>query len=149
MQPLKGLHGGEGTPVDRLDLPDGDGSHDATDAVAEETDGDDAQDDGRGAEGQVVEEVLRREDGDAFRGVGGRGGGDGADGMLLQAPSAIVEEGGDPDPEGRFALAALGSPAGLEPVAAGEDGGPRFAEEVGDEDDECALDGDQGWFELE
>mgnify|MGYP000924405807 CR=1 FL=1 len=148
MEPLQGLDGGEGAPVDGVDVPDGDGPHDAADAVAEEADGDDAEDDGGGAQGQVVEEVLGGEDLDAGRGVGGRGGGDGADGVLLEGPGPRVDELDDLEPEGETAGAALGSPARFELVPAGEEGRPGVAEEVGDEDDEGPLDGDEGGFEL-
>ena len=137
MQALERFDGGEGAPVDRHDLPHGDGPQDAADAVAEEADRYNTEYDSCRVERHVVEYVLRGEDGDSGGGVKGRGGGDGAYRVLLEVPPPIVEEGNGPDPL-----------AGLEAVTAREDSGPRLAKEVGDKDDKGALDGDEGWFTL-
>lgn len=60
MQPLQGLHSRKSTPVDSLNMPDGNRSHYPTKTIAEQTDGDGAEDDGDGTEGHIVEEILRR-----------------------------------------------------------------------------------------
>lgn len=148
MQPLQRLDRWQVAPVDGVNMPHVDGPHDAGQAVAEQADGDDGQDDGGGADGEVVEEVLRGEDLDAGGCVGRRRGRDGANGVLLEAPWPVVEEARGADPEGELALPAFLAPSRLEMVAAGEDEGPEVAEEVGDEDDEGALDGDERRFVL-
>ena len=55
---------GESTPVDRVDVPDSDGTHDTGDTIAKQPDRDGTQDHGGRAQVQVIEEVLRREHGD-------------------------------------------------------------------------------------
>lgn len=62
VEALKGLDRGQRTPVYGLHMPDSNRSHDPRDAIAKKTDGDDGQDDGGGANGHIVEEVLRGKD---------------------------------------------------------------------------------------
>lgn len=62
MQPLERLDGGESTPVDGIDVPNSNWAHDTTDAVSKETDRDCTQNDGNGAQRQVVKEVLSGKD---------------------------------------------------------------------------------------
>lgn len=154
VQALQRLDRRQRAPVDGLDVPDGDGPHDAAEAVAEEADGHGAEHDGGAAQGQVVEEVLRREDLRARRRVGRARRRDGADGVLLERPGPRVddEEGADPERGLRPLPAAAASssrpPSRLVVVAAGEEVGPCLACEVGNEDDEGARDADGGGFEL-
>lgn len=148
VQALQRLDGGQGAPVDGVDVPDGDGAHEAADAVAEQADRDDRQDHRRRAERQVVEQILRREHHDAGRRVGRRRGRDGADGVLLEVPRPRVDHGRDRDPERQLALAPGRPPPRRMSVAAREQGGPCGAQEVGDEDDEGAPDGDLSRLEL-
>ena len=68
--------------------------------------------------------------------------------MLLEVPRPIVDEADDPDPGGKRALVTTLPPPSLQLVAAGQEGCPRLAHEIGDEDDESARDGDQGGFKL-
>lgn len=140
MQTLDHLDGGDVAPVDGLDVPDGDGAEDAAEAVAKERDGQRREDHGGGIEGQVVEEALGSEDGDAGSAVGRRGGCDAADGVLLEVPGPAVDELPEPDAQRKRAvvLRVLLAIFGFEQVAAGEDPGPAHAEEVGDEQDEGA-----------
>lgn len=148
VEPLEGLDRGEGAPVDRLDLPDGDGPQDAADAVAEQPDRDDRQDDGRRAQGQVVEEVLGGKHHDGHGGVGGGRGGDGAYRVLLQVPGPVVEKRDDGDPPGRFPDTASLPPSGLVAVAAREECGPSFTGKVSNENDKGSLNRDLSRFEL-
>jgi hypothetical protein len=69
--------------------------------------------------------------------------------MLLETPLAIIEEGDDLDVAGDYTYATPSPPPSLELVAARQKFGPAFTKEVSNEDDEGALDGDQGRFELE
>lgn len=62
MQSLECLDGWQSTPVDGVDMPYSNGPHNTIDSVSKQTDGDSAQDDGGGAQRQVVEEVLCGED---------------------------------------------------------------------------------------
>ena len=68
--------------------------------------------------------------------------------MFFQRPWAVVEEGNDLDPAWSRARAALGPPSCFELVSAREDPGPCISKEVGNQDDECARDRDERWFEL-
>lgn len=92
MESLEGLYSGESTPVDCLDVPDGDGTHHTANAVSKEPDRYDAQDDSGGLQRQVIEDILRREDLDASSSVGSRCRGDGANRVFLQVPVSMVEE---------------------------------------------------------
>lgn len=153
VQALHGLDDGQAAPVDGVDVPDGDGADQAADAVAEQADGDDGQHDGHRLELEVVEEILRRKGQDGLGRVGRGCGGDGADGVLLEAPGPGVDDGRDADPERRGAGAAAaaapaGSPPGLEPVAAGQQRGPGGAGKVRDEHDEERRHLDLGRLEL-
>jgi hypothetical protein len=68
--------------------------------------------------------------------------------MLLQTPGSRVNELDDPNPEGKRACVAIGSPSSFNLVATGKKKGPSIADEVGDEDDKGSLDGDVGRFKL-
>lgn len=148
MQPLEGLDGGQSAPVDSVDVPHSDWAHDTTNAVAKETNRDGAQDDGGGAQGQVVEEVLSRKHHDTGGCIRGRRCRDGAHSVLLQGPGAGIDEMDEGDPFWAVALATLGPPPSLKLVPARQEGGPCLAEEVGYEHDESARDGNCGRFEL-
>lgn len=130
-------------------MPDGNGPHDTTDAIAKQTDRDDGQDHGRGAQWQVVEEILGCKNHHASGGVGRRRRSDGAHCVLLQGPRPRVDEADDLDPQGRLSLAALLPPSSLILVSTGETGGPGFAGKVCDEDDKGSRDDNRGWFELQ
>ena len=69
--------------------------------------------------------------------------------MFFQGPWAVVEEGNNPDPARSLARIALGSPSCFEFVSAREQGSPSVSEKVGNEDDECARDGNLCRFELD
>lgn len=119
-------------------MPNGDGTHDTADTVTKETDGNGAQDDSCGTQWKVVEEVLSCEDHDTGGSVRGRCRRDGTDGVLLERPRTRVDEMNGREPLGTVALATLLPPSSLKLVSAGEECGPRLAEEVGDEYDEGA-----------
>lgn len=148
MQALESFDGGNGAPVDGFDVPDTNGPQHAAYAVPEQTDGNDAQDNGGWLQRQVVEEVLGRENGDAGSGVGGRGGGDGTDCVLLEVPRPGIEEAHDADSSRQITLTAPSSPSKLLMITSREHGGPGFADEIGDEDDEGAGNADARRFEL-
>jgi hypothetical protein len=148
VQTLKRLDGGKGAPVDGIDVPDGKGAHQAGNAVTEQTDRQNAQDHGDSADGDSVEEVLSSKHHDAGGRVGGRGGGNGADGVLLKVPMAGVDELGDPDLERKLSSAAGFSPFRFHPVATGKHSGPGLAHEVGNEHNEGTADGNLRGFEL-
>ena len=145
VQTLQRLDRRQRAPVDRLDVPHGDRAQDAAEAVAEQANGDGAQDNGGGRQRQVVEQVLGSKDGAGRRRVGGRRRRDGADGVLLERPGAGVE-----DPEEAYAhrwLRVRGgvrvglAPLGQRVVAARKERGPGTADEVGNEHDKRAGDG--------
>ena len=148
METLESLDGGERTPIDRVNVPDGNGTQYTTQAVSKQPNRDGTQDDGGGTQGQIVEEVLRREDGDASGSVGGGRGGDCAHCMLFQIPRPVVEEGDEPDPSWGLSLASSLPPSSLEFIAAGEEVGPCLADKVGNEDDKGSRDGDGSRFKL-
>lgn len=149
MQALQRLDRRESTPIHSVDMPNGNRPHEPTQPVPEKADGDGTQDNRRGAQSQIVEQVLSRKHHDARRGVGRRCCRDGADGVFFETPRPGVDELDNLDAERDFSLPTLLPPSGFEFVAAGEGDGPGFAEEVGDEDDEGSLDCYEGWFELE
>lgn len=148
MQSLKCLDGWQSAPVDGVDMPYGNRAHNTTDAVPKQTNGDSAQDDGGGAQRQVVEEVLGGENLDAGGSIGGRCRRDGAHGVLLESPGAGIYEFHDRNPPGRSTLAALGPPPGLKLVTAWEGCSPCLAEEVGDKDNKSTRDGNGRGFKL-
>lgn len=148
MEPLESLDGGKGAPVYRVDVPDANGPHDAAYAVAKQANRDNAQDHRGRAQRKAVEEILRCEDLYTGRGVRGGRGGDRANGVFFQVPRSTVDERHDPDPSGRCALTPFLSPTRFVLVTSGEELSPRLADEVRNEDDESAGDGDFRGFEL-
>lgn len=92
---------------------------------------------------------MRRKHDNASGSVGGGRGGNGAYRVLFQIPRPIVKKGDDRDPPWKFALAASLPPSSLVAISTREKGGPRFTNKVGDEDDESALNCDQGRFKLD
>lgn len=62
MKTLESLDCWKGTPVDSIDVENSDGSQKTGNTVSKKTDGDCAQDDSGGAQWQVVEKILGRED---------------------------------------------------------------------------------------
>lgn len=148
MQSLEGLDSGQSRPVDSIDVPHGDWSHDTADAVTEETNRDCTQDDGGGAQRQVVEQVLSCEHLDTSCGIRGGCRRDGAHGVLLQGPGPGIEEMDSRDPFGAVALATFRPPSCLEFVPTREEGSPCLAEKVGDKHDESARNGNRRRFEL-
>lgn len=68
--------------------------------------------------------------------------------MLLQVPGPRVDEGPERNPERDLPLATALSPPSGKFVATWKECSPGVADEVGDEDDESATDGDLGRFEL-
>ena len=149
MKSLKGFDHGKSTPVDCIDVPDGNGTYDTGKAVAKQPNRDGTQDHGGRAQRQVIEEVLRCEHVNASRTIGGGCSSDRAYCVLLQVPRPRIEKGDDRDPSGTFSLAAFLPPSRLISIATGEKSGPSFAEEVGDDNDKGSLDGDIRWFELD
>lgn len=148
MKALQRLDDGKIAPVHGLDMPDGDGTHEAAKAIPEQTDGNSTEDDGRGVERDVVEQRSCGKYHAACSGVGRGGGGDGAHRVLLQAPWAMVEEGKDPDAERCSALTAACSPPRFPDVATRQEIRPGFSEEVSQQDDEGTGERDVGGFEL-
>lgn len=138
MQPLKRLDGGESTPVDGIDVPNSNWTHDTTDAVSKEADRDGTQNDGDGTQRQVVEEVLSGKDLDTSGSVRGRRRRDGTNGVLLERPWAGIDKVDGRDPLGTVALATFRPPSSLKLVSTREEGSPCLAEEVGDKDDKGA-----------
>lgn len=129
-------------------MPDSNWAHDTADTVAEQTDGDGAQNNCSRAQRHVVEKILGSKDLNTSGSIGSRSSRDGTDGMLLQTPGPRVDELDELNPQGKRACVALGSPSSFDLVATGKKKGPSIADEVGDEDDKCSLDGDVGGFEL-
>lgn len=148
MQTLDNFHSRETAPVHRIDVPNANGAHDTTDAVAEQTDRNGTEDDRDWIQCHAVEDVLSGENlatGSSNRCRSSR---DSCDRMLLQAPVAMVEERDDPDVHRCLADSACGSPSSLELFAAGQHFSPGIAEKVGDEDNKGSLYRDDGGFEL-
>lgn len=148
MKSLEGLDRGQSAPVDCFDVPYGNRTQHTADTIAEESNRDGAQDDGGGAQRQVVEEILGSEDGDTGSSVGSRGGCDGAHSVLLKIPRPRVDEGSDGDPQRRLSLTTLGRPSSPQFVTTWEEYSPSITNEVRDEDDESSRDCCRGWFEL-
>lgn len=142
MKSLESFDCGKGPPVHCIDVPDGNGTHYASDAVAKQSNRDGTQDNSSRAQRQVVEEVLRRKHLDASGSVGGGRGSDSAYCVLFQIPRPRIDKRDDSNLERRLALATLLPPSGLVPIATGEKGGPCFAEKVGNEDDKSSPNGD-------
>lgn len=138
MQSLESFDGRQGTPVDSVDVPNGDRAHDTTDAITKETNGDGTQDYGGSTQRQIVEEILSGENHDTGGGIRGRGRRDGTDSVLFKGPWPGVDKVDRGYPLGTVALAALRPPSSLVLVSAREEGGPCLAEEVGDKHDESA-----------
>lgn len=68
--------------------------------------------------------------------------------MFLESPWTRVDEFDNVDPHGKLPLTILVSPTCFDVVSTGQSKSPKLAEEVGDDDDEGALDRDLGGFEL-
>jgi hypothetical protein len=117
METLEHLHSGKTAPVDRVNMPYADRAHDSADTITKESNRDGAEDDSNGAQRHIVEEVGCRKDLAGGRSNRRRGCSDGRNGMLLQVPVAMVEEGHDCDPQRRLANSALLSPSSLELVS--------------------------------
>lgn len=149
MKTLQSLHCGKSTPVDCVDMPDGNRTHDTADAIAKKTNGNDTKNDGSCAQRQVVEEILCRENSYTGGSVGGRGGCDGADCVFLQVPRTRIDKSNDRDITREFAVAVLLPPSSLKLVTAGKCGGPCLTEKVGDKNDESSGNDNLGGFELD
>ena len=154
METLEGFHGRQRTPEDRFHMPHGDGTHQTAQAVAEQTDGNGAQDDRGGAQGKIVIQLLCGKDLRAGRSVRGGRRRNGADGMLLQGPRSRIQELEEANAEGKLGLGSVRPvrpvrpPVSLQLIASGKEVGPGDSEEVREEDDESALNGDGCRFEL-
>lgn len=148
MQPLKGLDSRKSTPVDRLDVPDGNGSHNSTKTITEQTDRNGAEDDSDGTKGHIVEEVLRRKHLRGCRGIGSRCGCDSANSVLLQSPRSRIHKLYPPNMPWKLSLTTLLPPTSLKLITPGEEPGPGIADKVSDQDDESALNGDGSRFKL-
>lgn len=98
MKSLERFDHRKSTPVDCIDVPDGNGAQHPGDTVAKEPNRDDSQYDSGRAQRQVVEEVLCCEHGNGGGTVGGGRGRDGADCVLFQIPRPMIEKGDDGDP---------------------------------------------------
>lgn len=142
MESLESFDRGKGTPVDGIDVPDSNGTKNAAEAIAKQSNGDDTQHNSGRAQRQVVEEVLCREHGNASGSVRCGRGSDGAYCVLFQIPRPRVQKSDERDPSGRFAPAASLPPSSLVSITTREKGGPCFANKVGDEDDKSPRDGD-------
>lgn len=138
MKSLERLHGGESTPVDGIDVPNSNWTHDTTDAVTKKSDRDGTQNDGNGTQRQVVKEVLSGKDLDTSGSVRGRCRRDGTNGVLLERPWPGIDEVNGRDPLGTVALATFRPPSSLKLVSTRKEGSPRLAEEIGDKDDKGA-----------
>lgn len=149
--PVKSLEGFDrrkSAPVDCFDVPYGNRTQHTADTIAKESNGDGAQDDGGGAQRQVVEEILGSEDGDTGRSVGSRGSCDGTHSVLLKIPWPRVDEGSDGNPQGRLSHTTPSCPSSLQFVTTREECSPSITNEVRDEDDEGSRDCCRSWFEL-
>lgn len=149
MKTLKSLDGRKGAPVDSIDVPNTDRSHDASKAITEKTDRQSTEDDSGRIQLHTVEEILGSEDLDTGGSTRSGCSSDGADGMFLQIPFPMVEERHDSNPCWNLSNTTFGSPSVLKLIATGKELGPCSTDEVGDEYDECTLDGDHGWFPLD
>lgn len=149
VQTLKGLHCRKGTPVHGIDVVHSNRAQQTAKTIAEQTDGNSGADDGRGLQGHVVEQLLRSEDLGTSSSVGSRGGRDGTDSVLLETPWPGVDEFDGLDPERKRAITIGASPTGFLQITTRQELGPTFAEEKGNDDDECTLDGNRSWFELQ
>jgi hypothetical protein len=148
VQTLECLDDGKAAPVDSFHMPHGNRPEKTTNTVSEQANRNDGHDNRGRTEGQIVEQVLRREDFNSLGRLGCRSRSDGADGMLLQTPRPIVEELENPYLQWQVALATIGSPFRFEFVAAGKGSGPSIADKVGYKDDKGTLDGNRGGFKL-
>lgn len=148
MKTLKGLDCRESAPIDSIDVPHGDGAHDTANAVAEETNGNDSQDDGCRTQRQVVKEILCRKHLNTSGGIGRRCGCDGADRMFFQPPGTRVEKFEDLNVRRKFAFGMVLPPTSFKFITTREDFGPCLAHEVADKNDESSGNGDGGRFEL-
>lgn len=92
VQPLERLDGRQGGPVDRVDLPDGDGPQNSAQSISKKAYGDRREDDGGGGEREVVKELLGGKDLRACRRVRGGCGRDGCDSVLFERPWAGIDE---------------------------------------------------------
>ena len=62
METLEHLHRGKTAPVNRINVPNADGTHYTTNTIAEESNRDGAEDNSDGTQRHIVEEVGCRED---------------------------------------------------------------------------------------
>lgn len=148
VEALERLDRGQRAPVDGLDVIDQELPKNPAKSVSKQADGYDAQDDGQGAYIHVIEDLLRSEDLNALGRTGSRCGCDSADGMFLETPGAIIEEGDDPDPARCYACVASCPPSCFQYITPGKNCSPGVPQKVCDEDDKCTADRYLGWFEL-
>lgn len=149
MKSLESFDRRKSAPVDCFDVPYSNRTQHTADTIAKESNGDGTQDDGGGAQRQVVEEILGCEDGDTGSSVGSRGGCDGTNSVLLKIPRSGVDEGSNGNPQRRLSLATLSCPSSPQFVTTREECSPSITNEVRDEDDEGSGDCCRGWFELD
>lgn len=112
------------TPVDGFDMPDGNGTQKTGKTISKQSNRYHSQNDSRGRQWQVVEEILCGKHGNRSGTVGGGCGSDGAYRVLFQTPGPIVEKGHDLDPSRSFALTAFRPPSSLQFITTGKKVGP-------------------------
>jgi len=148
MQTLECFDGRQVTPEHGVDVPNRHRTHHTTQTITEEANGNGTQDHSGGTQRHVVEEILSGKDLNTCGSIRSGSSCDGADGMFFEAPRTRVDELDNLEPERYRASVTAGSPPSFELVSARKGEGPSVSDEVGDEDDECSLDGDHGGFEL-
>jgi hypothetical protein len=92
MESLESFDCGKITPVDCIEMPDGNGTQDTTDAIAKQPNRDDTQNNSARGQRQVLEEVLCGEHSNTSSGVRGGRGSDGTYCVLFQIPRPSVKK---------------------------------------------------------
>lgn len=135
MKLLESFHNRQATPINSLNIPDSKEPHESTEATAKETDRDNSQDDSRGAQRKIVEQLLCRKHSRGIRNLPGCRSSDHGDRMLFKTERPRVHKLNYSDSPREPDLPILFSPSRLKPITAGEKFGPGGTDKVGNKNE--------------